>query len=50
MAEGTEIKQLINKLKDTFTTEIKDFRLEFKAYCTETERHIKKIIEQTTEL
>ena len=25
MAEGMEIKQLINELKDTITTEIKDF-------------------------
>ncbi len=50
MAEGMEIKQMINEFKDTLTTEIKDFLSEFNAYHMEMERDFKKITEQITEL
>lgn len=57
MADMGEIKSLMVEMKDSiskeikdFSKEIKDFRTEFKEFRAETEKDIKTIMQQTTEL
>ena len=50
MADTSEVKQLIVKLKDSISGEIEDFRAEFKDFWVDTEQDIKKIMPQTTDL
>lgn len=50
MAERTDIRQLFVKLKDTLTKELKELKDELKDFRHDTERDIRMIMQQTTDL
>ena len=50
MTDASEIKHLFADLKDSITGEIKALRAAFHEFRAETERDMKKIMQQTAEL